>query len=110
VALPPEVQVALYRITQEALNNVAKHAVGAGASGAHVTLRWREEGVELEVVDDGKGFDAAAVGAGRLGLVGMRERAAAVGANLRVESGEGRGTRVAVRWEAAGAGLLTSSR
>ena len=106
VALPPEVQVALYRITQEALNNVAKHA---GCAGARVTLRWREDGVELEVADDGKGFDATAVEAGRLGLVGMRERAAAVGADLRVESGDGRGTRVAVSWDAARVISPTSS-
>jgi signal transduction histidine kinase len=94
-ALPPDVQVALYRIAQEALNNVAKHA---SAGEAWVHLRLAPERVELRVSDDGRGFDPAAVAPGRLGLGGMRERAEAIGATLRVEAHPGGGTEIDVAW------------
>ena len=97
--------MALYRIAQEALNNVAKHAEGALAA---LTLRWSDDAVDLAIEDGGAGFDAAAVAAGRLGLVGMRERAAAIGASLEVDSSPGRGTRVAVSWRQA-AGVPTDA-
>src|SRR5262249_30025741 len=93
--LPRDVQIALYRIAREALNNAAKHA---GAERAHVSLDWAPDGVELRIADDGRGFDPAAVPAGHLGLGIMRERAGAVGARLEVESRVGAGTRVAVTW------------
>jgi PAS domain S-box-containing protein len=96
--LPPEVQVALYRVAQEALNNAVKHA---RAHRVELRLRCFRDVVELRVVDDGRGFDPAAVTAGRLGMTGMRERAAAIGAALRVDSRPGAGTRLTVRWRAA---------
>lgn len=95
--LPPEVTVALYRIAQEALNNVAKHS---GAARAEVSLACGAEGVELVVQDDGRGFDPAAAGAGQLGLGIMRERAGLVGAHLEVASSPGRGTTVQAVWTA----------
>jgi len=96
--LPPHVEVALYRIAQEALQNVMKHA-----SAERVTLRLATPngGVQLVVEDDGRGFrpgQAAHTRSGgpSYGLVGMRERAELVGARLTVTSKLGSGTRVAV--------------
>lgn len=93
--LPPEVQVTLYRIAQEALNNVVKHA---DASQAGITLRCQPGRVELCVRDDGQGFDPAGVSPEHLGLGIMRERAEAIGAELNIESQPGEGARVTVVW------------
>ncbi|HEU5315680.1 MAG TPA: GAF domain-containing sensor histidine kinase [Chloroflexota bacterium] len=98
VALPAEVQVALYRITQEALHNMTKHA---GARRAKVRLDIRPNAVDLHVEDDGAGFDPDAGPAGRMGLRIMRERAAAVGAHLLIESAPGKGARISVAWRGA---------
>ena len=99
--LPPEVRVAIYRITQEALNNVATHS---GAEQAEVKLRdFREDGrsaIELVVEDNGSGFDPADARSGRLGLGIMAERAEAIGARLQVDSRPGEGTRIRVVWHA----------
>ncbi|WP_144440476.1 sensor histidine kinase [Limnochorda pilosa] len=94
--LAPDVQVALYRIAQEALNNVAHHAA---AGRAEVDLRCSPGGVALRVRDDGRGFDPASVAPQHLGLGIMRERAQAIGARIRIESQAGRGTDVVVEWE-----------
>jgi len=96
-ALPVEVKVALYRIAQESLNNVAKHS---GASQATVRIRCGDE-VELTVTDDGFGFDVDSVPAESLGLGIMRERAKGIGADLSIESAAGEGTEVSVRWSGA---------
>ncbi|MHB1134816.1 MAG: cache domain-containing protein [Chloroflexota bacterium] len=93
--LGPDLQVGLYRIVQEALNNVAKHA---GAEHATVEVMLDETGVELAIGDDGRGFDASAVTAEHLGLRIMRERAEAVGASLTISSAPGEGTEVSVVW------------
>jgi signal transduction histidine kinase len=76
--LAPEVETQVFRILQEALTNVAKHA---GASRVTVALKPAAAGVSLTVGDDGRGFDVDAVRAARrgLGLVGMRERVQIVG-------------------------------
>jgi signal transduction histidine kinase len=99
VDLPAEVGVALYRIAQEALNNVAKHS---GAEHAHVTLRECGDDefpvFELVVADDGCGFDPDVVRPGSLGLGIMTERAETIGARLEVGSVPGEGTRVRVVW------------
>ena len=92
--LPAEVQTALYRIAQEALNNVARHA---RAVRAWVVLRLGEDGARLEIGDDGVGFEGKG-DAGHFGLLTMRERADAVGARFQVVSGAGRGTVVTVEW------------
>jgi two-component system nitrate/nitrite sensor histidine kinase NarX len=94
--LPPDVQVGLYRLAQEALNNVVKHAK---ATQAVVTLRLGEA-VRLTVADNGAGFDPGAVTADHLGLRIMRERAEAIGAQLNIYSEPGEGTQVSVLWDA----------
>ncbi|MBN1810504.1 MAG: PAS domain-containing protein [Anaerolineae bacterium] len=92
VELPAPVEEALYRIAQEALNNTLKHA---GASNVTVCVRSRDDRVELEVIDDGGGFDLGAAGKdGGLGLTSMRERAEKVGGVLDITSALGEGTRV----------------
>jgi two-component system, NarL family, sensor kinase len=91
--LPPRVEVALYRICQEALANVARHT---GAGQVDVRLVATPEQVRLVVEDDGRGFDASAVPGERHGLVGMNERARMLGGSLEVRSSPGAGTRVEV--------------
>jgi signal transduction histidine kinase len=97
--LPPDVQVALYRIAQEALNNVAKHAQ---ANRADVSLVYRANDVELSVRDDGQGFDPSHRPPGHFGVGNMGERAAAVGAGLAIASAPGEGTRVTATWPVNG--------
>lgn len=92
-ALSTEAKVALYRIAQEALNNVAKHA---GASQAKVSLQCQSGKVILRISDNGKGFDMATRSPDSLGLGIMQERARGIGASLNVESKIGRGTEVVV--------------
>ena len=89
--LPPDVETTLYRIVQEGLTNVAKHAMATRAS---ILLTRKERTAVLVVEDDGRGFDARASTDG-LGLAGMRERVALVGGRMRVETG-GAGTTIAV--------------
>lgn len=96
--LDDEAEVALFRIGQEALNNVLHHA---DATTAALHLRFGEDEVELEVRDDGRGFSvpislADVTVEGSLGLTGMHERAALVGADLAITSALGEGTRVSV--------------
>jgi two-component system CheB/CheR fusion protein len=94
--LPRDAQVAFYRIAQEALNNVSKHA---HASRADVVLATSDGQVVMTVEDDGVGFDPSdpAVAQRGFGLAGMRERAALVNATLHVESTPGKGTSVFLR-------------
>jgi signal transduction histidine kinase len=94
--LTSEVETMMYRLAQEALNNVAKHA---RANHVDVVLERSAESMSVIIEDNGVGFDVAnAEAAGRgLGLIGMRERAALVGAELQIESTPGRGTTVIVR-------------
>lgn len=97
--ITPEVKVALYRIAQEALNNVAKHS---GAGKARVELDCREDGITLTVTDNGQGFDVKSIPPNSLGLGIMRERARGIGAEIFVESANGRGTKVGTVWRAVG--------
>ena len=90
--LPEDVETALYRIVQESLTNVAKHA---GAATASVTVHRRPRAVTAVVEDDGGGFDPAAITTG-LGLTSIRERAELVSGTVRVESRPGVGTTIAV--------------
>ena len=92
--LPPPVETALYRVIQEALTNVLKHAAARRVS---VVLQRSPGQVSAVVEDDGRGFDAEAVAAHRLGILGMRERVGLVGGTLVVESGPGRGTTLIAR-------------
>jgi PAS domain S-box-containing protein len=93
--VPPDVQVALYRVAQEALNNVLKHS---GASEAAVSLLCQADSALLTISDNGAGFDPETVSPKHLGLRIMQERAAGVGAAVKVTSSEGRGTEIAVAW------------
>ncbi|MCK4724234.1 MAG: GAF domain-containing sensor histidine kinase, partial [Anaerolineales bacterium] len=94
-ALPTDVKVALYRITQEAFNNIAKHSE---ATRVMVNLRSEAGQVILSIRDNGRGFDPEIVPADKLGLRIMRERAEEAGARLEVLSEQGQGTRVSVAW------------
>jgi signal transduction histidine kinase/ligand-binding sensor domain-containing protein len=97
VRLSSEVEEALFRIAQEALNNVLKHAQ---ARRVAVSLGQDEQSVTLEIADDGTGCDPTrARRSGGLGLKGMEERAAEVGARLEIESAAGSGTTVRVVWK-----------
>jgi two-component system, NarL family, sensor histidine kinase UhpB len=83
----------IYRVAQEALTNVVRHA---GAARAWVSLDAHDGHVELEVGDTGAGFEPGGVHEGR-GLLGMRERALLIGAELELGSGLGHGTSVRLR-------------
>jgi signal transduction histidine kinase len=87
--LPPELETILYRLVQEALTNVVKHA---GATSVSVVLARRDGGVSAVVEDDGRGFAETEVRPDALGLVGMRERLALAGGTLAIESTPGKGT------------------
>ncbi len=89
--VPAETAETICRTLREALRNVELHA---GARRVEVLLRREGETLRLEVADDGAGFDPAAPVPGHYGLVGMRERAAAIGATLDIVSAPGAGTRV----------------
>lgn len=105
--LDPDVEVTVLRAAQEALSNARRHA---GASSVSVTLTYFDDTVALDVIDDGHGFDPAAVAApgpdGGHGLRGMRERAERLHGTLSVESAPGEGTAIALSLPAGvGAGV-----
>ncbi|MGZ8379226.1 MAG: sensor histidine kinase [Gemmatirosa sp.] len=96
VAMSDATAAALYRVAQESLRNVERHAA---ARSAHLTLREDAGDVILEVADDGRGFDLAEAEARRpgMGLFSMRERLGLVGGTFEVQTSSGRGTRVRAR-------------
>ena len=98
IALHPEIEVALLRIAQEALANVARHA---GATRAGLTLSFIGDVVTLDVRDDGVGFSVPEADAGEspagYGLSGMRQRVARVAGSLAIESEPGGGTALSAR-------------
>ena len=94
-ALDKEAALCLFRVAQEALSNVARHA---GACCATVTLRQIGDGLVLAVSDDGVGFEPGHAGKGmHLGLASMRERVRLVRGTLDIESASGQGTKV-IAW------------
>jgi signal transduction histidine kinase len=97
--LPADVQVAIYRVCQEALNNVAKHA---RASMVEIDLKHEGNSIELSIRDDGQGFDPEQTASGHYGLSIMHERADGVGAELSITSRRGHGTELTIRWTEAG--------
>lgn len=117
LTLPPalprlrsEIETACFRVAQEALTNIARHA---GAQRIEVTLKANEHDIELTVHDDGAGFDAAAarrltLGGTGFGLLGMQERAELAGGELSLVSVPGRGTTVRARFPAAEAREATT--
>ena len=94
--LPPDTELGIFRITQEALRNTESHAE---ATRIAVTLTFAKDEVRLEVVDNGVGFSRASVStdftsSGHLGLISMQERAELLGGRLEIKSSPGKGTRV----------------
>jgi signal transduction histidine kinase len=98
--LDPELESVVYRLAQEALNNVAKHA---GAGRVDLQVRCGERRLDVLVADDGEGFDPTAERSG-FGLDGMRERVELAGGELQIESKPGSGTRVMAALPLAGPG------
>jgi signal transduction histidine kinase len=97
--LPPAVELNLFRIVQEAINNIEKYA---RAKSVKLGIRIQEDSVVLKIQDDGQGFDAKALKVGKkirhgLGLTNMRERALSLGGTYEIESLPGRGTTIIVR-------------
>jgi two-component system sensor histidine kinase UhpB len=97
--LPPDLSIACFRVVQEALTNVVRHA---SARHVWIELSQAESGLELVVRDDGVGFDVVAAQEqaarrGSLGLLGMRERAAALGGSCEAGRAPGGGWRVRAR-------------
>jgi signal transduction histidine kinase len=93
--LPLEQKVAVYRVAQEALNNVVKHS-----EAARVSVTLLDDGAELHLVvtDDGRGFDVGSISPDSFGLAIMSERAEATGGRMAIESTPGKGTVVSVVW------------
>jgi signal transduction histidine kinase len=99
VRLAPDHEMALYRVAQEALNNVWQHS---GASHAWLVVRFADGEIVISVRDDGQGFEAPRrvtdlSEEGHFGIMGMYERAALINAHLHVESEQGEGTTIRVR-------------
>jgi signal transduction histidine kinase len=107
-SFPAEVHIALYRIAQEALNNVVKHAradkveihVGCSRCSGREVGEQRPQELLLEVKDNGKGFDQNQAHHDHLGLEIMRERAEDIGAEIEIHSEPEVGTHIQVRWQA----------
>jgi len=96
--LPPDIELSLFRITQEAINNCRKHAQ---ADSVIIKLHYEENRVRLDIRDNGRGFDirtepARSFRTGHLGLISMQERARLVGGNVHIHSRPGAGTTVNV--------------
>ena len=94
-SLPAEVQIVFYRVCQEALNNIAKHAK---ASHVEIDLKLHGDVVELRICDDGVGFDPQQTISGHYGLSMMRERAEAEGLALTITSQPSQGTQLTICW------------
>lgn len=97
-ALSDEAQLVMFRIVQEALNNVRRHS---GASRAEVALAFEEQKVRITVSDNGRGFEVPKrigdfISSGRLGLLGMHERARLLEGTFEIQSGLGQGTKIVV--------------
>jgi signal transduction histidine kinase len=93
--LPPDVQVILYRVVQEALNNVVLHA-----SATHVEIHFSSQAghVALAIQDNGRGFDPAHIELGHLGLSIMNDRIQSIGGTIETISQKGHGTLIKVSW------------
>jgi two-component system sensor histidine kinase DegS len=91
--LAPALEMAVYRIVQESLNNVRQHS---GSQTARVELTQRKDRLVITIEDWGKGFDPAKVRPKRYGLTGVRERARLLGGRAKIKSAVGQGTRIDV--------------
>lgn len=94
--LPKEVKIVFYRVAQEALNNIAKHA---GARQVTLSLQCNPDHLNLSIKDDGLGFDIGTIPPSHLGIGIMRERAGSIGARFSIESQIGLGTIVDLDWK-----------
>ena len=94
--LTHEVKLVFYRVSQEALNNIAKHS---GARQVDLRLACQPEQMNLSIKDDGLGFDSSTITADHLGIAIMRERANSIGADLKIESLVGQGTSIELTWK-----------
>ena len=92
-SLSDEVRINIYRIIQEALSNIAKHA---GATAVEIDITYAEEAIHIEVTDNGIGLTQTQPKPSSLGLISMRERARFIGAQLTIDSGQQQGTRVII--------------
>jgi len=93
--LPPDVQIVFYRIAQESLNNVTKHAA---ANSVAISLHFEPHAVSLSVADDGRGFEMEELSPDSLGMSIMRERVEEIGATLEIDSIVGEGTTITCVW------------
>jgi nitrate/nitrite-specific signal transduction histidine kinase len=100
--LTHEVKLVFYRVAQEAMNNIAKHA---GAQQVDLHLECQPGQLSLLIKDDGLGFDVASITPEHLGIAIMRERANSIGASLRIDSQVGQGTTVELDWKSSKEGL-----
>ena len=96
--LPPDVQVILYRVIQEALNNVVNHA---SATQVAVYFSSHAGHVALTIQDDGRGFDPAHVALGHLGLSIMNDRIQSIGGTIETISHKGNGTLIKIAWDSS---------
>jgi signal transduction histidine kinase len=100
-AVPQRLKVTIFRVMQEALNNVAKHS---GSEAATISLSNEDGRIELVIQDDGQGFDVEGASPGKgsskgFGLTSMKERIEMSGGSFSIESGTGEGTRVRAVWK-----------
>lgn len=95
--MPPDVQIAFYRIAQEALNNIVKHA---GAQHVFLSLRCLDDKISMQILDDGCGFELDEIESGHLGVHIMEERAASINATCVISSQPNEGTEITVFWTA----------
>lgn len=96
VRLPSSIEIAVYRVVQESMNNIRKHA---GATKVSLRLKFQEGKLLVGIRDNGKGFDfsqtlSSAISAGHLGLLGMKQRAEMLGGNISIKTAEGKGTTI----------------
>lgn len=96
-SLPPDIQIGFYRLAQESLNNIVKHS---RATTALINLRRMDDQVELEIQDNGRGFDLSTIAPENFGINIMRERAETMNAKLEINSLPGQGTQIKVLWPA----------
>jgi signal transduction histidine kinase len=105
VPIPPDVQIGLYRVLQESLNNIAHHAA---ATHVDIIFNSRPERIDLSIQDNGRGYDPSKVGLGHMGLSIMKDRVDAIGAKLTTVSKKGEGTLIKVKWSAPKVDQLVS--
>ncbi len=92
-SLSSSFQITIFRLVQEALNNIYKHAQ---ADSSKVCVKFSKEQIKLLIIDDGRGFNKEEVSSDKFGLVSMRERCELVGGNIKIDSKKNRGTKVEI--------------